>query len=197
MSVSVEVSLDEVLARHKVGISGAAFLAELDADLSRITDPASAPLSAAEASFLREHAGAVAGEVLDTDPDVLVRDARRAEVARMAELVAGSLGIAEAALLLRVDRSRVSQRLSASSLWSFRLGRSRRLPRWQFTVAGRSLPGLDLVVGAIPAELSPESVAGFMNTPQPELEGRTPVAHLAGGGDPGPVADLVAGLGLW
>lgn len=197
MSMSVEVSLDEVLARHNVGISGAEFLAELDADLSRVTDPAAAPLSTAESAFLRTHAGPEAGEVLDADPAVLVQEARRAEVARMAGLLADSVGITEAALLLGVDRSRISQRLSAGSLWSFRLGRSRRLPRWQFTADGRSLPGLDTVVAAIPAELAPESVAGFMNTAQPELEGRTPTAHLAGGGDPGPVADLVAGLGLW
>ena len=190
-------SLDDVLARHHVGMSGAEFLAELDADLSRVTDPAAAPLSAAEAAFLREHAGSAARGVLDTDPATLARDTRRAEVARTAEMVASSMGIAEAALLLRVDRSRVSQRLSAGSLWSFRVGRGRRLPRWQFTADGRSLPGLEVVVTAIPAELSPESVAGFMATPQPELEGRTPLAHLATGGDPGPVAELVAGLGLW
>ena len=189
--------LDEVLARHHVGISGVEFLAELDADLSRVTDPAAAPLSGAEAAFLREHAGPAGRDILDTDPAVLVQDARRAEAAHLAELVAGSLGIAEAALLLGVDRSRISQRLSAGSLWSFRVGRGRRLPRWQFTADGRSLPGLEVVVAAIPAELSPESVAGFIATPQPELEGRTPVAHLAGGGDPGPVAELVAGLGLW
>ena len=197
MSMGVEVSLDDVLTRHNVGISGAEFLAELDADLSRVTDPAAAPLSGAEVAFLREHAGPAAGEVLDTDPAVLLQDARRAELGRITELVAGSLGIAEAALLLGVDRSRVSQRLSAGSLWSFRLGRGRRLPRWQFTPDGRSLPGLDVVVAAIPAELSPGSVAGFMSTPQPELEGRTPIAHLAGGGEPATVAELVAGLGLW
>lgn len=195
--MGVEVSLDDVLARHNVGISGAEFLAELDADLSRVSDPAAAPLSAVEVAFLREHAGSAAGEVLDADPSVLVRDARRAEATRMAELVAGSLGIAEAALLLGVDRSRVSQRLTAGSLWSFRLGRGRRLPRWQFTPDGRSLSGLDVVVAAIPAELSPESVAGFMGIPHPELAGRTPVAHLAGGGEPAPVAELIAGLGLW
>jgi hypothetical protein len=197
MSMSVEVSLDEVLARHNVGISGAEFLAELDADLARVTDPAAAPLSTAESAFLRMHAGPAADEVLNADPAVLVQEARRAEVARMAGLLADSVGITEAALLLGVDRSRISQRLSAGSLWSFRLGRSRRLPRWQFTADGRSLPGLDVIVAAIPAELSPESVAGFMNTAQPELDGRTPVAHLSGGGDPGPVAELVAGLGLW
>jgi len=195
--MSAEVTLDGVLARHHVGISGAEFLAELDADLARVTDPAAAPLSAAEAAFLREHAGTIAGEVFDTDSAVLVQDARRAEVARMAELVAGSLGIAEAALLLGVDRSRVSQRLSAGTLWSFRLGRGRRLPRWQFTADGRTLTGLEVVIAAIPAELAPESVAGFMGTEQPELDGRTPAAHLAGGGDPLPVAELVASLGRW
>lgn len=197
MRMSVEVSLDEVLARHNVGISGAEFLAELDADLSRVADPAAAPLSTAESAFLRAHGGPAATEVLDTDPAVLVQEARRAEVARMAAVLADNLGIAEAAMLLGVDRSRISQRLSAGSLWSFRLGRGRRLPRWQFTADGRSLPGLDIVVAAIPAELAPESVAGFMNTAQPELEGRTPAAHLAGGGDPHPVAELVTGLGLW
>lgn len=197
MSMSVEVSLDEVLARHNVGISSAEFLAELDADLSRVADPGAAPLSTAESAFLRTHAGLAAGEVLDADPAALVQDARRAEVARMTGLLADSVGIAEAALLLGVDRSRISQRLSAGSLWSFRLGRGRRLPHWQFTVDGRSLPGLDTVVAAIPAELAPESLAGFMNTAQPELEGRTPAAHLAGGGDPHPVAELVTGLGLW
>lgn len=197
MSMSVEVSLDEVLARHNVGISSTEFLAELDADLSRVADPAAAPLSTAESAFLRAHGGPAAGEVLDTDPAVLAQDARRAEVARMAAVLADSVGIAEAAMLLGVDRSRISQRLSAGSLWSFRLGRGRRLPRWQFTADRRSLPGLDVIVAAIPAELSPESVAGFMNTAQPELDGRTPAAHLASGGDPGPVAELVAGLGLW
>lgn len=195
--MSVGASLDDVLARHHVGISSAEFLAELDADLSRVADPSAAPLSASERTFLRENAGPSAGEVLDTDPAVLVRDARRAEVARIAGLVAGSVGIAEAALLLGVDRSRVSQRLSAGSLWSFRLGRGRRLPRWQFTADGGSLPGLDAVVAAIPSGLSPESVAGFMDTPQPELEGRTPANYLAGGGDSTPVAELVASLGLW
>jgi hypothetical protein len=197
MSVSVEVTLEDVLARHNVGISGAEFLAELDADLSRVTDPSAAPLSAPEAAFLRANAGPGAGEALDTDPAVLAQEARRAEVTRMTELVTGSVAIAEAALLLGVDRSRVSQRLSAGSLWSFRLGRGRRLPRWQFTPEGRSLPGLDVLVAAIPAELAPESVAGFMTTARPELEDRTPAAYLAGGGDPKPVAELVAALGLW
>ena len=130
--MSIEVSLDEVLARHNVGITSVEFLAELDADLSRVTDPAAAPLSAAETAVLREHAGPDAGEVLDADPAALVQYARRAEVSRMTGLVAGSVGIAEAALVLGVDRSRVSQRLSAGSLWSYRLGRGRRLPRWQF-----------------------------------------------------------------
>ena len=197
MSMSVEVSLDEVLARHNVGISSTEFLAELDADLSRVADPGAAPLSTAEAAFLRMHAGPEAGGVLDADPAVLVQEARRAEVARLTDLLADSVGIAEAAMLLGVDRSRISQRLSAGSLWSFRLGRGRRLPRWQFTADGRSLPGLDVVVAAIPAELTPESLAGFMATAQPELDGRTPAAHLAGGGDPHPVAELVTGLGLW
>lgn len=195
--MSVNASLDEVLARHNVGLTGDEFVAELDAGLSRIAHPAAAPLSADETAFLREHGGPAAAEVLGEDPDEVARAASQVAAAQLAELVAGSLSIAEAALLLRVDRSRVSQRLSHGSIWGFQLGRSKRLPRWQFTADGDLLPGLEGVVDAIPAGLAPIAVAGFMTTPQPELGDAAPVAHLAAGGDPQLVAESLASLGLW
>jgi hypothetical protein len=119
----------------------------------------------------------------------------------VAEGLAGSLvssvSIPEAALLLGVDRSRVSQRITQGSLWAFAAGRSKRLPRWQFTAEGRLLPGLAALVAAIPRGLAPQTVAAFMTEPQPELADRTPSEHLVAGGDPSDVAELLAGLGLW
>lgn len=189
--------LDQVLARHRVGIDAADFVAELDAELSRITSPAAAPLSEAERSFLLDHAGQHAAEVLRRDPDELAAEAARSAAAQLSGLLAQSLSIAEAALLLGVSRSRVSQRLSRGELWSFSLGHSRRLPRWQITPDGRPLPGLAEVIASIPRGLAPQTVAAFMDAPQDELGGVAPSVHLAGGGDVMPVADLLAALGQW
>jgi hypothetical protein len=195
--MSVGVSLDEVLARHHVGLTGEEFVAQLDVELSKVAHSAAVPLSAVEREFLQEHGGPSAAEALAEDPDATAQAASQAAAHQVTELVQGSLSIAEAALLLRVDRSRVSQRLSHGSLWGFGLGRSRRLPRWQFTADGDLLPGLEIVIDAIPAGLAPFAVAGFMSTPQPELGDAAPVAYLASGGDPRLVADSLAGLGLW
>lgn len=192
----MSVSLDEVLARHNVGLTGEEFLAELDAGLSRVAHPTAAPLTATEVDFLRQHGGPVVAEVLAEDPDDLEREAARAVAGQMSELVQESLSFAEAALLLGVDRSRISQRVSHRSLWGFQLGRSKRLPRWQFTPDGL-LPGLDVIVKAIPDGLLPASIAGFMTTPQDELDGLVPTDYLSTGGNPQAVAALLESLGQW
>lgn len=197
MSVSAAVGLDQVLARHGVDLSGAEFVAELDAGLSRTTMAAAAPLSATEVSFLRDHAGPQAAAVLDQDPPAAAREVAASVATQLAASMRGTLSIVEAALLLGVDRSRISQRISHGSLWAFPVGRAKRLPRWQFTAQGKILPGLTMVVAAIPRGLSPESVAALMEQPQAELGDKSPVSHLAAGGDPGVVADLLTELGLW
>jgi hypothetical protein len=197
MSMSVGAELDQVLDRHRIGLTSHAIVAELDAALAAVGDTELAPLSAAETEFLRKHGGPRAAEVVDShglgqDRD----DAAREAGARVADLAGSTLSVAEAALRLGVDRSRISHRLAEGSLWAFFIGRSPRLPRWQF-LDGAVLPGLDAVVSAIPVGLAPPALARFMTTPQAELDGATPRAYLAEGGDPAPVAQLVADLGLW
>lgn len=96
-----------------------------------------------------------------------------------------------------VDRSRISHRLRQGTLWSFTLGRHRRIPRWQLMPDGDLFPVLAAVVGAIPAGLDPRTVNGFLHTPRPEFDDQPPVAYLASGGDPAPVADLLTDLGRW
>lgn len=197
MSATANAELGEVLSRHGIGLSGAEFVAELDAGLSAVASPTAAPLSATEVEFLREHAGPRAVEVLDQGPAQIMTELGRSIAERLAGSLASSVSIPEAALLLGVDRSRVSQRISQGSLWAFAAGRSKRLPDWQFTVLGRVLPGLPAVIAAIPRGVAPQTVAAFMAEPQPELAGCTPSEHLVAGGDPSVVAELLAGLGLW
>jgi hypothetical protein len=196
-AMSVAADLDEVLARRGVALTGAEVVAEFDAALSRQAAAGAAPLTADEIEFLRRHGGEPARAVLDGwDATAARREDALAAVDQTAAAIQSSLGVAEAALLLGVDRSRVSHRLADGSLWAFRLGRSPRLPRWQFR-DGRVLPGLDAVIPALPAGLAPLAVAAFMATPQPDLGGDTPVDFLAGGGDPALVAGLLADLGRW
>lgn len=200
MRVSVRAisELDDVLERHGVDLSSAEVIEELDAALTSVASVGAAPLSKAEVAFLRANAGPHAAEVLDGwDPAVERRHRARATVARVAQAAAASMSIAEAALLLGVDRSRISHRLSQGTLWAFTMGRTRRIPRWQFSADGGLLPGLASVVAAIPEGITPQTIEAFMRAPLPELDGDAPVDYLAAGGNPRPVADFVAALGEW
>lgn len=53
----------------------------------------------------------------------------------------------------------------------------RLYPAFQFK-DGRALPGLPAILGLLLAEASEWSVASWLRTPQPEVEGRTPVEAL-------------------
>jgi hypothetical protein len=81
-------------------------------------------------------------------------------------------------------------------LWAFDLQGSRRIPRWQF-LGNELLPGLDVIVPAIPRGTTPAVLDAFMHTPQPDFDDRTPIEHLAAGGDPALVAGFIADLGRW
>lgn len=191
-------TLDEVLARHRTGLSAAEFVTELDAALSLAGNSGAAPLSASETTFLAAHGGPGVAEALaEAGSDQQRRDHARAATRRVADAVAESLSIAGAAQVMGVDRSRISHRLRDGTLWSFTLGRQRRIPRWQIMLDGQPLPGLTTLVRAIPPGVGPRTVAGFMRTPQPEFGDQPAESFLAGGGDPAVVADALADLGRW
>ncbi|ELB91098.1 hypothetical protein Rwratislav_20931 [Rhodococcus wratislaviensis IFP 2016] len=189
-------SLDALLAKHHVDLTAGEMLRELDAALTAVP-AASDTLSAGEIEFLRTHAGEGVGEVLDQWSSVAEIRARAVEIARQTVTVlADSLDVKEAAALLGIDRSVVSRRLTARTLWAFDLHGHRRIPRWQF-VGDDVLPGLSAVVAAIPSTASPVSVAALMHTSQPDLGDRTPLEHLAAAADPAPVVALVESLDTW
>jgi len=107
--------------------------------------------------------------------------------------------VADVAGRLGVDPTRVRQRLRERTLYGLRgEGRTWRLPRFQFDDAGHEVPHLGQVLRALPPDLHPRAVEGFLNSPKPELvdngEPRSPRAWLLSGGPADPVVALATSL---
>jgi hypothetical protein len=197
MGESVFRGLDALLERHQVDMTSEEVLYQLDSAFATIPAADAAPLSTDEVQFLRAHAGADATAVIDNWSGEQERQAQaRSAVRELGGTLAGSMSIKDAAALLGIDRSRVSRRITGKGLWAFDINGSRRIPRWQFLGRGL-LPGLDVIVPAIPRDATPAAVEALMKTPQPDFGDRTPIEHLAAGGDPTLIADFVSDLARW
>jgi hypothetical protein len=84
-------------------------------------------------------------------------------------LIETSFTTAQAAAYLRLDVSRIRQRLRERSLLGLEYDGERRLPRFQFE-RKHVLPGLREVIGALPQDLHPLDVAEWFLLPNPDLE---------------------------
>lgn len=177
-----------VLERHFDGLSAE----EVDRELAGVPARGATPASAAAASYLADHGGP------DLDEGAERGDVHRRRVltaARtLAELVGSALTLDQTAELLGVSRSRISHRLAEGSLWAFTVQGRRYVPRWQLTDDGHPLPGLALVVSAVPGHLHPLALETFMTTAREDFDQQTPAGWLASGGDPAVVADWLAGM---
>jgi hypothetical protein len=126
-----------------------------------------------------------------------VPSATAATVAEAIELLGSSRAVGQVAEDLGVDPSRIRHRVADGALYAVRIGRRLLLPAWQFN-EGFPLPSLAAVMAALPPNLHPLEVAGFMTSPQEDLELRgtlvSPKKWLAGGGDPSTVIELAKSL---
>lgn len=129
-----------------------------------------------------------------TGPDApLVRTA-----AEYAALLAGALSVPRAAAHLRVDTSRVRQRLATHTLYGIRQPSGWRLPRLQFTEDGL-VPAFERLAPRL-VGVDPVSVARWLSGPHPDLvigSDETPVSPLDWlrmGRDPEPVLALATEL---
>jgi len=114
-------------------------------------------------------------------------------VAQIAVLITTAYSAAEVADALGVNGSRVRQRRIARTLWAIEDNGAWVFPALQFdrdNATGRprkQIRGLDRVFAALPADLHPVAVAGFLRTSQADLQinGRpeTPLRWLRSGGD--------------
>ncbi len=190
-------ALDQVLERHHVvGITGAELLGAFEAGINDVS-AAAAAVTEQEFRFLRDHGGGSSAAVLAEWKAEREYGKRVLATARtVGATLADSLSVKETAARLRVDRSRISRRITGRTLWSFTIDGTIRVPSWQF-VDDAPLPGLAEIVPSIPPRHAPAAVAALMRTPQEELAGLSPVEHLASGADPAPVAAMLADLGRW
>ncbi|MGA2188671.1 MAG: hypothetical protein ABSH33_09075 [Steroidobacteraceae bacterium] len=84
-------------------------------------------------------------------------------------LIETSLTTGVAAELLKVDVSRIRQRLRERSLYGIEYDGERRLPLFQFE-RQQVLPGLREVITALPEALNPLDVVEWFLSPNPDLE---------------------------
>lgn len=80
-----------------------------------------------------------------------------------------SLTTSQAAKYLKVDASRIRQRLRERSLYGVAYDGEKRLPRFQFE-RRKVIPGLAEVLVELPARLGPLDVAEWFLSPNPDLE---------------------------
>lgn len=161
--------------------------------------PWAASLTAAEAKLLDD------AELVE-DPEAYTEIAVDV-IAHMARLINTAYTAAEVAAGLGVNESRIRQRRLARSLWAIEDNGAWVFPVVQFDLVraeGRDVlkqvRGLDQVLPALPTDLHPTAVAGFLLTPQEDLaiEGqpRTVRDWLSSGGAVEPVLRLVE-AGEW
>jgi hypothetical protein len=99
---------------------------------------------------------------------------------------------------LGVTSARIRQRASERTLYGIRDGDEWRFPGWQFDASGRPIRGLGAVFPVMSRDLHPIAVFRFLSEPSPDLEIEdepvSPLAWLATGGNPEPVAAIAATL---
>jgi hypothetical protein len=161
----------------------------------------SAPPVEAGAALSKGELAALAAVGLSAEPWPAGRadDPLTQSVVDYVALIETSLSTAEVARMLRVDVSRVRQRLREHSLFGVEYEGEWRLPTFQFE-RRTVLPGLATVLGALPAEMNALEVAEWFLSPNPdlELEGKdqplSPREWLLRGLPPERVAELARGL---
>jgi hypothetical protein len=121
-------------------------------------------LTSGEIAALESVGLATAPWVGGTDADPLA-----STIADYMALLETSYTTAEAARHLKVDVSRIRQRLRERSLFGIDYDGEKRLPRFQFE-RHQVLPGLRDVIGALPEALNPLDIAEWFLLPNPDLE---------------------------
>jgi transposase-like protein len=138
------------------------------------------------------------------DPTVQAAALQQAALVGKADdeaVLRGGLTTSEVAEQYGYHPANIRRKVAAGELYV--AGRTRRnehvFPEWQFAGSieggGAPLPGLSVVLKAIPTDYHPADVAEFMTSPQELLNDRSPAQWLASGGAVGPVVRLASELG--
>ncbi|MFD8495858.1 MULTISPECIES: DNA-binding protein [unclassified Amycolatopsis] len=190
----MSVALENVLAKAGLKVDATEFLTLVEDAARKLSPPNPDP----SRYFSADQRASLTDVGLDLSPaGENEPDARAKTVAAHAVLAESALTVLEAARALGVDDSRIRHRLKEGRLTGWK-DQGWRLPSWQFTGSG-VLPGLEVVLAALPEDQPALVVAAFMSTPQSDLvinsQPATPRQWLLSGGDPEAVARLIATLG--
>jgi len=114
-----------------------------------------------------------------------------------AEVVSQSTSVSTLAKRLRVDPSRVRQRIYARSLYAFKHRGGWLVPNFQLE-SHRVIPGVEGVVWKLSPTLHPVAVTRWFTTPNSDLilenEAVSPIAWLSSGGPPEGVAAMAGSI---
>lgn len=157
--------------------------------IARRPEVESPPLSPTDASML-DAAGLVESE--NDRPGAFEKSQIAYEM-----LLGRSYTLEEAARILKVNPSRLRQRLGQRTLYGIKDGRSWRVPRFQFDVKRQKIVrGIEKVLPRIRRDAHPLEVATWFSIPHQDLvvgeheEPVTPLDWLGGGRSPETVAEL-------
>jgi hypothetical protein len=181
-------------AAHRLHISPADLLGELsglaEATPAGGSSPASG-LTAGEEQALRR-----AGSLVARMPAFGDRASTRTAM-RSAEMTRAMLDVKTVAEILGKTEGRVRQRLTDHTLLGVRAGGGWRIPGFQFD-EDTELSGWDRVMGALPHDVHPLTVARFLDTPHVDLDvdgdAVTPREWLRFGGDVDAVVNAAAAM---
>jgi hypothetical protein len=190
----MSVALENVLARAGLKVDATEFLGLVEEAARKLSPPNPDPSH----YFSTDQQAALTDVGLDLSPDSENEaDFRARTVATHAVLAESALTVGEAARAMQVDDSRIRHRLKEGRLTGWK-DQGWRLPAWQFNGSG-VLPGLEVILKALPKDQPALVVAAFMSTPQSDLlindRPATPRQWLLAGGDPKLAARLIAMLG--
>lgn len=153
-----------------------------------------APLSVVDWTALVEGSGLDPEEARHLlDPEVARTEERALWAHELLSVPASTYSATQLATALDCHVSTISRRAKERQLYRFEWGGHKRYPAWQVH-SGQLLPGLEVLVPAIPDTVVPAAVDAFMTSKAEALDGRTPVEWLTTGGSAEAVADLVAEL---
>lgn len=188
-------TLEQVLDTYGHDLTAADFTTELERTLSRAGRSTPGALSNHDRDVLL--AVGVAEADLDTDA---TNDLIQTRASNLIRLAAESGTVAQTAGRLHRSEQRIRGAIADGSLYGVKIGKSWRLPVWQFH-DGQVLPHLRKVIAAIPAGTSALSIGNLMTTSTRELflddQPVSPRDWLLAGGDPEPVVTIIGDLARW
>ncbi|MCK5796091.1 MAG: hypothetical protein KAI47_02855 [Deltaproteobacteria bacterium] len=121
-------------------------------------------------------------------------------IADYASLVANSLSVSDAAKHLKVEASRVRQRLGDRTAYGFKYRGTWKLPSFQFDKNGL-VPDIDLVTRSLPTDLHPVAVLTWFTSPNVDLPSpgskdapMSPLDWLRSGNEPKIIVELATAL---